>query len=488
MKQLRTYIILTLLVLAGNCSAFAEVRHIDLQQALELARNANPEIIRSEFDLHSAEASFRSVRAELFPSVRADVLAPNYSQSLSEQYIYNPDDGTYGWRWMPTGDYRYQGTIFLEQNLPTGGNLNISSMLYQRDYYIGTGTDNLETEYSSIIQMSVQQPLIQANSHRIRQKKGLLSLETAKLNAEIRRRDLDFIIAVAYYSIVRADKRLRLEEEDFERWQNSVQAAEDKFQAGLIPEVEVLKLQVELARRQGNLSATYSAYLNTADDLKLALGLGFDDSIAVVEKVEKISITAGDYDSAIVSRQELHQSRIQIDQAELNYKDIKAGFGINAYLQAYYLFDAKDPDLENITDNYEQDRGLSLTLSIPVLDWNSAKQQIESADLELKKTKYNFDHQKKELFAELKQTDRAVNAANSRLESSRLAEQLAEKSYQITLSRFESGAVTSTDLIDAQLSLNQARHELLDSIIDYNIAAVRYKTLFFPQIKKWGIQ
>ena len=466
----------------GSNPVFAEVHHLDLQQALELARKANPDIIRSDFDLYAAQASFRSVRAELFPSVRADILAPDYSQSLSEQYIYNPGTGTYGWQWMPTGDYRYQGTIFVEQNLPTGGNLNISSMLYQRDYFIGSGTDNLETEYSSIIQMSVEQPLIQANSHRIRHQKNRLNLQTAKLNSEIRRRDLDYIIAVAYYSIVRADKRLRLEEEDFERWQKSVKTAEDKYNAGLIPEVEVLKLQVELARRQGNLSATYSSYLNTADDLKLALGLGFDDSIAVVEEVEKISMTAGDYNEAITARQELSQSRIQVDKAKLDYKEIKGGFGINAYLQAYYLFDAKDPDLENITDNYEQDRGLSLTLSIPVLDWNSAKQQIESADLALKKTKYNFDQQKKEVLAELKQTDRAVNAANSRLESSKLAEQLAEKSYQITLSRFESGAVTSTDLIDAQLSLNQARHEYLDSIIDYNIAAVRYKTLFFPQL------
>jgi outer membrane protein TolC len=61
-----------------------------------------------------------------------------------------------------------------------------------------------------------------------------------------------------------------------------------------------------------------------------------------------------------------------------------------------------------------------------------------------------------------------------------LAEQLASKSYDMTLTRFGSGSVTAEILIDAQISLNQARHELLDSTIDYNIKAVKYKTMYFP--------
>lgn len=482
MKPAITYTIFAVLIIILASPAAAGVYHLDLKTALELAKKANPDVVRSGYDLRSAEASYKSARAELYPSLRADLLAPNYSESLSEQVIYDPATGLYGWKWMPTGDYRYQGTIYLEQKLPTGGDFSVSSMLYKRDHFIGSSADSLETEYSSIINMSVQQPLIQPNSHRLRQKRSLLNFRTAQLNSEIRRRDLDYIIAVAYYSLVRADKRLKLEDEDFRRWKKSVKTAEDKFQAGLIPEVEVLKLQVELARREGSLSAAYGAYLNTSEDLKLALGLDFGDSLAVIENIEKISIEQGNLDSAIGARQELKKSRIELDKAELNYKEVKAGYGVNAYLQAYYLFDAKDPDLENITDQYEQDRGLSLTLSIPLLDWNSARRQIESASLNLKRSKFDLEYQEKNITAELKQTARAVEAAESRLQSSRLAEQLAEKSYQITLSRFESGAVTSTDLIDAQVSLNQARHELLDSVIDYNLSAVKYKTLFFPQL------
>jgi outer membrane protein TolC len=66
------------------------------------------------------------------------------------------------------------------------------------------------------------------------------------------------------------------------------------------------------------------------------------------------------------------------------------------------------------------------------------------------------------------------------LVSAELAKNLADKSYEMTLARFESGAITSTELIDAQISLNQSRQDYLNSLIDFNISVMRYNSLYFP--------
>lgn len=461
-------------------SSRAEIYYLDLETALNMAGKANPDMVVSVMDFESADMIYHSVRAELYPSLRMEMVAPDYSESLTQQYLYNPSTQTYGWRWMPTGDYRYQGTLFLEQKLPTGGDINIMSMLYKRDYYIGSSSDSLDSEYSNVMQLSVQQPLLQANAVSMSQKRSRLSFETARLNRDIRKRDLEYVVASAYYTLVRAERKLHLEQEDYQRWENSVKTAEAKFNAGLIPEVEALKLKVVLARREGSLAASMGAYQDSAEDLKIALGLQVDDSIAVSDNVRKVDFEPGDRDRAMENLQEMRKASINLEQSKLDYRETKSQYGLNAYLQAYYQFDSKEADLALLTDNYEQDRGLSFTLNVPILDWKASGRKVEAAAVYVKKSQYNLEQTKKNYISLLNQAERNLANAESRCTSSALAEELAKRSYDITLARFETGAVTSTELIDAQVALNEARHESLDALIDYNLAAVKYKTLFFP--------
>jgi outer membrane protein TolC len=473
--------IIILFFLIGTVASQAEIFYLDLKTARKLALKGNPDLLRSAMDLQSAESSYKAIRSTLYPSLKIDLSTPNYSESLSEQYVYNLSTGTYGWQWIPTGEYRYQGTVFLEQQLPTGGSISISSMLYKRDYFIGSSSDSLQTEYSNVVQFSVQQPLFQPNNVLINQRRNRLNLESARLSQEIRLRDLDYVIALVYYSLVRADQSLKLEQKDYERWRKSVEVAEAKYKAGLIPEVEVLKLRVELERREGTMASTYGNYLNTTDNLKLALGLKLDDSISVVPEVDKITIEMREIKTALKMRQELQKANIDVENAEINYKQVKSNYGLNTQIRAYYNFDAKRPYLSDLTENYEQDRGLTLSITFPLWDWRAAHHNLQVNQIAWEKARYNLEQQQKSYYEEMLQAQRNLEAAESRLKSARLAAELAQKSYDITNARFESGSITSTDLIDAQISLNQSQQDLLNSLIDYNIAAMKYKTLFFPE-------
>ena len=458
----------------------AETFFLDLEITRKLALENNPDIVRSKMDIEIAKASYSESRARLFPSLSLDLTTPNFNESISEQYVFQPASQEYAWQWVNTGELRYTGSLNLEQSLPTGGNFNISSILYKRDYNYGSENDNSVTEYSNAIRFSVQQPLFKPNQIKLDNRRSTLDLESAKLDRQIRLRELDYIISSAYYSLVRADRRLHLEKEDFSRWETSVATAEAKYNAGLIPEVEVLNLKVELARREGNLAATIGSYLNTADDLKLVLGLELADSLIVSTDIKELVIEEGIIDRAASGRQELLKAEIDLENAKLYFDQTKSDQGINASFMAYYDFDSKQPYLDELTNDYETDRGLSLTIVIPIYEWGEAREKIKSRKIALDKSKYNFSQANKEYISELLKIRRSLESAKSRLASAKLAEELAVKTYDITLTRFESGAVKSSDLIDAQVSLNRARNELLDSTIDYNITAVRYKTMYFP--------
>jgi outer membrane protein TolC len=459
---------------------YSETHYLDLQTAKQLALKHNPNLQRALMDFSSAEESFYATRTQNFPSVKLDLISPNFNESLNEQYVYNPSNGTYGWQWVPTGDFRYQGSLNLEQKLPSGGSVNIISMLYKRDYYIGSQSDSLNTEYSSILQFRIQQPFLQPNAFRLEQRRSYLNYTSSRLEREIQLRDLDYVIGLVYYTLLRADRSLKLEIEDFQRWQNSVEIALKKFQAGLIPEVEVLKLQVELARREGNLVAAYNNYLSASENLKIALDISLADSIALSEEVERLNFQERDISQSIDLRQELKKADIALKNAELNYKQAKANAGIDAFLQFYYNFDAKEPLLDDLMDNMRQDRGVSLTLTIPILDWNASRHTVEANAIAFRRSRFDFEQERKTLMVEMLQAQRQLKSSESRLVSAELAKNLADKSYEMTLARFESGAITSTELIDAQISLNQSRQDYLNSLIDFNISVMRYNSLYFP--------
>jgi outer membrane protein TolC len=259
-----------------------------------------------------------------------------------------------------------------------------------------------------------------------------------------------------------------------------VEIALKKFQAGLIPEVEVLKLQVELARREGNLVAAYNNYLSASENLKIALDISLADSIALSEEVERLNFQERDISQSIDLRQELKKADIALKNAELNYKQAKANAGIDAFLQFYYNFDAKEPLLDDLMDNMRQDRGVSLTLTIPILDWNASRHTVEANAIAFRRSRFDFEQERKTLMVEMLQAQRQLKSSESRLVSAELAKNLADKSYEMTLARFESGAITSTELIDAQISLNQSRQDYLNSLIDFNISVMRYNSLYFP--------
>jgi outer membrane protein TolC len=84
---------------------------------------------------------------------------------------------------------------------------------------------------------------------------------------------------------------------------------------------------------------------------------------------------------------------------------------------------------------------------------------------------------------EVEQARLAVNEANERLTVSHQAVEQAEESAQLTRNRFEQGLALSTQLIDAETALLEARFRRAEAESDQRIAiAALRKALAVPQL------
>ena len=104
---------------------------------------------------------------------------------------------------------------------------------------------------------------------------------------------------------------------------------------------------------------------------------------------------------------------------------------------------------------------IGLTLSLPIFDWGVSKGKVRmaQAQLELAKTKNEQVHL--DYIQELRKRVIQFNTQPSQCKNALRAQEIAEQRYEITRKRFETGAVSVTDLNTAQQELESANKQYI---------------------------
>ena len=92
----------------------------------------------------------------------------------------------------------------------------------------------------------------------------------------------------------------------------------------------------------------------------------------------------------------------------------------------------------------------------------------------------SLDDEKVTVEREIKDVVARVREAENRLSVLEKSQKLAERSYEISLARFDNGDITAQNLALDRDRLNQARSAYLDAYIDYQtaVADLKRKTLY----------
>ncbi len=88
--------------------------------------------------------------------------------------------------------------------------------------------------------------------------------------------------------------------------------------------------------------------------------------------------------------------------------------------------------------------------------------------------------------SEVRRTVRDVETAIERRKLLEIARQVAEENYDVAISRFESGSISSQRLLDAQLSFFRAQTNLLSAGIDLDLALRRLQKVTLARLDELG--
>ncbi|MCE5252235.1 TolC family protein [bacterium] len=483
------------MVLFGAGEPDAQQYVLSLQDAIDIALEKSYDMKTLRLSLSQAEEGYLAAKYRFRTNIDMEMDVPNWSERVSAVTVPNS---------LPVynsfGTLKTQGQLNVNQPLPTSGTLTLSSQLYQSDektYLAESDSDLKRKDFLSSLSMQFRQPLFTMNTLKTGLKRAELNYERA--SRQLSRSQLDNIYNTtqSFFSLYRSLRTYEINSETLEQKKSMYDLAKLKFEAGLIPEVEALQMEVDYAEARANLMSAEANMETQRDNFKQDIGLMLSDEVTVKTDVsfKRFEI---DLDKAIkeglARRAEVREREIELELQKITVRETDARSEFRADLTAFYdltgvsnpslsynsstntLFNSSWDDLQRRPRN----RGVTLTFSVPIWDWGVNKAEVASAQAVLKRNELSVEEQKKTVESSIRDAVRRVTEAVSRLEVLQKSQEVAQRSYDISLERFNNGEITSQDLALDNNRLSQSKMAYLNAYITFQLATadLKRKTLW----------
>ncbi len=270
----------------------------------------------------------------------------------------------------------------------------------------------------------------------------------------------------AYYAVLLNEEIIRLSQASVKRAESHLQVAQDRFNAGVVPRLELLRAQVELKNAQsaleeagGNLekSHIFLAKLIGRDRDQISVSGNFKFEPLIIDKNEIIarSISARSDLEAIRLQQQMNQSQISL---------ARSGNKPNLFLFSGYNvvngFDPMNPD--KFVDNYN----VGVQLAVPLFDGLATSHKVQQAELQYEQIQLQ-EHEIKDLIQmQVRQAIVALKQAEEKTQTQEENIVLAKEALQVAEKQYRDGLISSIEVLDAQHTLSQS--ELLRTQAIFN--------------------
>lgn len=469
-----------------------EKRVLTLQEAIDIALRESYTVKSFQQDVIGNAERYRSQRANFRPYANFNIRTPSFMENVN--LTYTPEGLPV---YQSRGNLQFEGSLDFNYVIPTNGTFTLSSSL-QRTRNDVWRTDNETDEYIMLrdnkaltnLRLSFRQPIFTDNTLKEGLQQAEYSYERSLNRFNSNERDIIFNVTSAFFNLYRATRQLEIYRE---RMNNSLDAytlAKMKYDAGIIPEVQALQLQVDKAQSEANYVSAENSLESEKISFKQLIGLDIDDDIEVIADIEyksfEIDLNKA-LEEGLKNRSELSVSEIEIELSKINVKSTKRQKEFKGDINLYYdftgvsstptdLFPSSFEDFWNRPPN----RGITLTFSYPIIDWGRNDARVQSSLASLRDAELRLDNLKVTIERDIRDVVRNVKESETTLEILKIAQEVAQKSYEISKGRFDNGDITSQELARDQEALTNTQLSYLTAFIAYkrSVADLKRKTMW----------
>ena len=476
-KRVSSLVVLSVLLMLSSQSIAQ--RAITLEECLTIAHRQAPALLEAkrnyEIASESAEASSRSLRS----TVDLTLTAPIYSDNTTP--IYNPATGLTDLLSERVTQFG-PGLIINQPIYWTGGTLTLNTSLYRRTQLTMAGAS--VNDYLGLGTVTLNQPIFKANELKLSQSESDMNLDLAYATYATQWASLNYTIKSLFFNLYQAEQELKIQQDEVTASHANYDLAENKYKAGLIAEVDALQLEVDLASAQTDLFDRQRQLLSAERNLQAALGLTLTGKIsALLDSVPDVNVTVNPEDAvprALKSRADMLSAHYDIERSQNTLARTSNERTINVSLSGSFGASQDVEALSLLSQNPFINRGLNLSLNIPLFDWGAHSMKLEAAESSIELSRVALIIKEQQVEQEVRSSIEQLEAAKKQVEVAKKSVTVAGKAYDLSRARFDVGKITSQDLTLAQQRLTKARFSALTAQVAERLALadLTQKTLF----------
>lgn len=425
---------------ATEANAPARVESLSVEEVVEVALQASPELLDTVDQLASAQANLVGVRSTFLPQVtpflnrlvRGDTNGANslFGVSVSQQFSFGP--------------------------------LLKGSLQVLRPSLSGTG-------YASAYSFEVDQQLLQGADPVVPAEplwQATLSRNTQARAVAALRRQTVLTAWTAYLNVALGNSLVDASRDQVARADRIVAASEAKYAAGTVSRLDVLRSQQLAASARLQLNDSVNFLADAQDALTRLTGRPPGTTFRVVLP-RSLPVKVPDDDTAIdyarAHRESILEQQERLRDAEISLRIARSN--ILPSLSAYAGWGGTGTS-STLGGSLSSIGPSSFTLgfrSNALLNVGLSLAQKREADIALRAARRNLSVVEQDVVREVRQSLRGLRVAQERLPIEEANLEVAAAQFEVANMRYEKGLSSNFDLVDAENLHNSARIAALTS-------------------------
>lgn len=468
--------ILLLLVLCGAGVQAQQVLRLDLKRTIALANDSSLSAFRYQNMYLSGYWEYRSYKAARLPSLSLNLTPAQYYRYITQRYDSQADIDVYREQQM----FSAAAGLSLVQNFDLlGGTFYVDTQL---DYLRNFGDVN-SIQFSTVpFRIGYQQDLLGFNAFRWDRKIEPLKFEKVKKQFIYNSESVSEEAVNYFFSLAMAQADYRLAEDNLATADTLYAIGEQRQKIAAISQADLLTLKLDKVNARNTLKNAEITRKRAMSALATFLNLDKNTYIEIdlPSRPRYVDIPA---DRALLLAKENNptylEQRQNVLEAEREVDRTKKESRFNASVNASVGFNQVADNLGAAYRNLLQQDLVSLTVSIPLVDWGVRKGKYNMARNNLNVVKIAARQEEISLEEDVMMTVSDFNVQQDLIASASEALDLAELAYDQTRRRFIIG---KADISSLTLSLNrqqEAQKNYIQALQNYwlNYYKIRKLTL-----------
>ena len=473
-------IVVVTILISPNCAMTTAI--LSLQDCIDIAEKQNPGHLVNIRDVESSREQLRQARSEFALNIDASLDVPTYTESrrlhdnvalLQRVHEENVN-------------MEYQGETTISQRFAHFGMFSVTASGIRNDFSSNRRQDR--KEFVGDLRVDYTHDLITKPTTEIQLERAQLALSIGQSNLLRQKFQLEEQVTNTFFDLVQAIRELQIQQQRLAQSTAALDLSLRKFEVGLIPEVEPLRLKVEKLRAKAGLNDAQTQIDRRRDQLREMLGMNMDYPVDVPTNVDHKVISVDESRAVKIGlqrRTDLKEAKWSKRSSELHLQDVEQQLGPTAQLTSSFTLLGRGPKMGDVSSTFGRSFVTAgIRMELPLLDGGDRRGRGRQAEIDLEKSVLSEEVINRQVILEIREAVRNVNKAEIQIVLGREELEVAQRTYQVESSRFELGLTDSQALLEAQTTFTEASLNSLENSISYQRALTNLRVATMAKLSE----